>query len=472
VSAREERVRGILLRLGSFVVWVAVLARPAAGAEVGWPPDPAVYEAPGTEVAPGLAVGDTIDQTNADRAEALLPPEVLAHYRAGAYRNRLVSWPRGIIHYAPSFEEATRTNAGRYRIDPETGTILEAATGARPQYVYGVPFPEIAADDPQGGIKALWNQFHTYWSQGSIHAESLLVWVKKGGVERESVQDARIQLYENQAPPYRIANPQDFSSQVISITKSPADLAGTVAMSYRYRDPKARDQMWTYIPALRRLRAVSPANRSDGFLGSDLSQDDGHFFDAKPEDFVWKTVVVREGLRVVDPASIAGTASPPRWLDGGGWRAEWPADVPAAGYMKAGWPGVAWAPVSGALAKRAMWIVEGVPRDRYYLYGRIELWIDAETWGGAFNRKFSWKGDLLNTYAVMGHVNQPARRDGAPETEWVSASQQNWQCAENVKMGRATLAGIRARPDAPLDLRVSHEVAQVFNLQALERLGK
>ncbi|NJR44255.1 hypothetical protein HC761_02160 [bacterium] len=36
------------------------------------------------------------------------------------------------------------------------------------------------------------------------------------------------------------------------------------------------------MPALRRVRAVSPANRSDGFLGSDMSQDDGPFFDGKP----------------------------------------------------------------------------------------------------------------------------------------------------------------------------------------------
>jgi len=33
--------------------------------------------------------------------------------------------------------------------------------------------------------------------------------------------------------------------------------------------------------ALRRVRAVSPANRSDGFLGSDMSQDDGAFFEPR-----------------------------------------------------------------------------------------------------------------------------------------------------------------------------------------------
>ncbi len=54
-----------------------------------------------------------------------------------------------------------------------------------------------------------------------------------------------------------------------------------------------------FVPALRRVRQVSPANRSDGFLGSDMSQDDGPFFDGKPEDFEWKLVGDRQGLRLV-----------------------------------------------------------------------------------------------------------------------------------------------------------------------------
>jgi hypothetical protein len=39
-------------------------------------------------------------------------------------------------------------------------------------------------------------------------------------------------------------------------------------------------------------------------------------------------------------------------------------------------------------------------------------------------------------------------------------------------MNRATLAGIRARPDGPLDRRVALDIGQLFNLQALTRFGK
>ena len=53
-----------------------------------------------------------------------------------------------------------------------------------------------------------------------------------------------------------------------------------------------------------------------------------------------------------------------------------------------------------------------MPHDRYYLYGKLELWIDAESWIGAWNRKFSWKGELLNTYQVYGYLNHPAQTAG------------------------------------------------------------
>jgi len=447
----------------------AALAGPAVP---GWPPDPKLYDPPGTEVAPGLAVGDTVDQTKADLAKDLLPPEILSHYKSGGYKNQIVSWPRGIIHFDESFEKATRDNEGKYDVIADTGGIVEKATSKLPEYVYGIPFPKISENDPLAGIKALWNQFHTFWNQGSSHTETLIVWTNPKGVERKSAQNFYFQFYENQAPQYRIPNPQNLTWQFIGITTSPADLQGTVTMAYRHRDPQTRDSAWTYVPAFRRVRPVSPANRSDGFLGSDLSQDDGNFFDAKPEDFVWKTVGLRDGLRVVDPQSIRGQGGEFTWIEPSGWHDDWPEDLPAAGYLKPGWEGLPWAPVSAALAKRKFWVVEGVPRDHYYLYGRLELWIDAESWIGAFNRKFSWKGELLNTYAVLGSLNHPATKAGSPEVEWMWASDQAWQCAENVKMNRATLAGIRSTPTGPLDRRVRHNVDQLFNLQSLSRFGK
>ncbi len=458
------------------LLFVLACAAPARSGTVDgreWPPDPKRYAPAGTEVAPGLKVGDVLNASNADLAKDLLPPEILKHYQKGEYENPIVSFPEGITHYDKALEESTKANEGKFALDPKTGTILEQATGKAPEYLYGTPFPTIAPTDPQGGQKALWNQFYNYWNGGSYHYNALIVWVAPKGVDRQSLQDVYAQYYENQNQVHRQPNPQNFSWQLLSVAKNPADLQGTAALSNRYRDPEKRDSVWTYVPALRRVRAVSPANRSDGFLGSDLSQDDGNFFDAKYEDFEWKTIGLRDGLRVVDPESIKGNGGPLRWVDGtGGWRQDWPMALPSAGFLKKGWTGVAWAPVSGGLAKRKFWVVEGVPRDKYYLFGKIELWIDAESWIGAYNRKFSWKGELLNTYQVYGYLNHPTKNPNTGEYEWFWSSQTAWQCAENVPASRATLAGLREDPDGVFDRRVHHKIDQLFDVQTLNRFGK
>lgn len=436
-----------------------------------WPPDPRLYDPPGTAVAPGLRVGDTLDERNAEAAKDLLPPEILKHYQKGEYRNDIASWPNGIVYREGWFDEVTRANQGRYALDPESGAIVDRVTGQAAEGVYGIPFPALDPGDAQAGLKAVWNTFYNYWNTGSYHFNALLVWVSpRGGVERMSNQDVYFQYYENQSPPYRVPNPQAFSWQSLAVALTPADLQGTGALNYRYRDPKKRDSLWTYVPALRRVRAVSPSNRSDGFLGSDLSQDDGHFFDAKPEDFTWRTVGLREGLRIADRYSVRGEGGL-RWVESGGWRDAWDKDVPSAGYQVPDWKGVGWSPADGVLTKRKFWVVEGTPRDRYYLYGKIELWIDAETWIGAWSRKFGWKDELLNTYQVAGYLNHPGVREGAP-VEWLWSTQAAWQCAESVKLDRATLAGLRMDKQSPFDRRVQLKIGQLFDIQTLNRFGK
>src|SRR3990172_9519062 len=107
--------------------------------------------------------------------------------------------------------------------------------------------------------------------------------------------------------------------------------------------PDTRDSVWAFIPALRRVRAVSPANRSDGYLGSDISGDDGFAFDGKPQDFTWKLIGQRDGLRVVDPNTVAG----PIKIDavpGGGWSTLTDLNPPTTGFRTPGWTGVSWAP--------------------------------------------------------------------------------------------------------------------------------
>ena len=418
--------------------------------------------------ADGPKPGDRIDRDTWQKAEGLLPPEILRHYREGEYANPVVEWKEGSYHWSPEFREQSAANRGKFDVDADGG-IVEKATGKQPARIYGYPFPDVQPTDPQAALKILWNYFYITLSFGNLHAESQVNWVSPTGLERRTDQDVRFFYYDGQVESESPENPQNLQSQQLIVARKPNDLNGTAALAWRSRDPKKRDSAWAFVPALRRVRSVSPSNRSDGFLGSDMSQDDGPFFDGKPEDFTWTFKGEVEQLRFVDPLSLEGKSNS-KWQPGGGWRAFWPEDLKMLGYQDSDWKGVAWAPISGALAKRKFYVIEGIPKDQYYLFGRIELFIDKETFQGAWNRKFDWKGELLTSMQVMAFDLQPyTRPDG--RVDYIQGSNMAFQAAENVKANRATVAGLKSSPNAAFDVRAPFS-ANEFTVDALSRVGK
>ena len=58
------------------------------------------------------APGAVLDASNVASAAELLPPEVIARYQAGEYRNTVAAWPAG-AQFSPSFLEATARNQGK-----------------------------------------------------------------------------------------------------------------------------------------------------------------------------------------------------------------------------------------------------------------------------------------------------------------------------------------------------------------------
>src|SRR6185369_2914999 len=127
-----------------------------------------------------------------------------------------------------------------------------------------------------------------------------------------------------------------------------------------------------------------PANRSDGFLGSDISQDDGPYFDGKPEDFNFKLVGDAVILAHFDKPALE-KGSPIQKVQPGdrishlisesstGWKLKVP-EYNVIASQEPGWEKdkgmVAWAPTQMALVPRPVWVVEAVPKNEYYLYGK------------------------------------------------------------------------------------------------------
>jgi len=401
-------------------------------------------------------------------AEGSLPEEFLNRYKNGEWRHRIYEPPAGTHLADDDFITAGSGNEGKYALGPE-GQVVEVATGKQPAFIYGPPFPTIDPKDPQAGAKCVWNFFYQSYTLGNSRNFVNLDWVGTKGMERRMATDVYQKYWDGQPDSYRPKeNPQNFLFQQLTTVTKPADLEGTVAMTHRFRDPKQRDQVWTYVPALRRARAVSPANRSDGFIGSDMAQDDGSYFDGKPEDFTWRLVGEGKMLVMMDREAMLEQRANLRRLPEGGTegtdslRPRFAYQAAAEGEVQ----GLAWRPLDAEciLIERPVWIVEGIPKDRYYLFGKIILRFDKMTWRGTYNSKYDWQGAILNSYMPL---YGPFFDIGG---EWRSYAAVTFTMSQNWKMNRATVS--YADPQNPkYQSRISYPDG-FFTVDSLMRQGK
>ena len=416
--------------------------------------------AAGAELKPG----DVLEQSNADQASGLLPPEFFDAYKRGDFRHSIGTWSPDDLEKDPLFVEALEKNKGRYDLNEE-GTIIDRATGGPAGYIFAWPFPEIDPADPKVAMKIAWNYFYTIYFGGNGHYRADLLWVRREGLDRSINVDFFHKYYDGQPPRFRQDDSHDdLLSQNFSEVLAPADVSGILSLMWRYRGAERRDAIWSYVPTLRRVRQVSPTNRSDGFLGSDMTQDDGPYFDGKVQDFTWKLVGEQDFLVLFDRPSFTDPAALDR-LPSGGWRMVIPAG-PRLGFQAPGWKGVAWCPVQEILIRRPHWVIEAVPKDRYYLYGKIILRFDKQVYLGSYSSKYDWQGKLLASYAA---IRTNTVKVGPGEYwGWAGGAV---ALAVNWKLDRATTAGIVAGEDVPADSRIPLS-PDLFSVQRLTLKGR
>ncbi len=411
-----------------------------------------------------LKSGDVLGADNWEQARGLLPDEFLASYKRGDFRHAIGEFDIERIGDDPVFHAALDANRGRYALT-EHGSIIDARTGQPPEYVYAWPFPDIDPKDPQAAMKIVWNYYYTMYYGGNGHYRADLLWVSRRGLDRAIEVDSYVKHYDGQHPRFREPGAdRELLTQSFAEVRAPADVNGILSLSWRYRGADRRDSIWAFVPALRRVRQVSPANRSDGFLGSDLTQDDGAYFDGKVEDFTWKLIGQQDLLVLFDKPSFDDPAMLQRLPDGG-WRMQIPGGA-RVGFQVPDWSGAPWCPVQEVLIRRPHWVVEAVPKDPYYLFGKMVFRFDTELFMGSYSSKYDWQGNLIGSYsAIRTNIVKVA-----PGELWAWAGGAV-ALALNWKLDRATTAGITAGQNVPADSRIPLS-PNLFSLQRLMEKGR
>ncbi|MEW6444033.1 MAG: DUF1329 domain-containing protein [bacterium] len=334
-----------------------------------------LFSAAPADVSPG----DPIDKTNWSELEGLVPEPVVGWVKRGdtLSMGSLSYDPRR--YFMPGALRSLDGNVGKYELDREDN-IIDAGTGKPPGFVEGVPFPKIDLSDPRAGTRIMYNKYYYNYSLGGYIAFAQARWIgRETGLERTIQLEEWSQPLDGDPALRSLPNPENILKYSIIRVLSPFDIAGTSNLTWRYKDSRY-DSTFAYVPAIRRVRRMSPANRSDAFVGCDFCVDDSWGYDGKVNAFSWKLLRTQEALVpfvAADPHPVVlqgdGTYKTPSTIK----------DI-VYGYEKEEYAGAPWFPTSFLWVKRPVYVLEAKSKDPYYNYGTQTLWLHRDTYQVAF----------------------------------------------------------------------------------------
>lgn len=232
-----------------------------------------------------LKPGDTIGPSNWQRVQGMVGENLLNRIKQG-YTFQIKE-PK-IFKPIKEYADATEKYSGQVKLGPN-GELLN--------YVAGQPFPKIDLKDPQIGQKLAWNFFwrwlgDDYKTGGAVEGGKIIrTAVEKDGSERRADLVSyfifpRTRYTLNPKP--AIPGYEHIDFMQLRIDSYPRDSSGTTSLEIRYGDPKRSDDLYLYIPSIRRIRRATTTQRCQTLAPSEFNLDDINSFNGKITDFDYK----------------------------------------------------------------------------------------------------------------------------------------------------------------------------------------
>ena len=185
-----------------------------------------------------------------------------------------------------TFMAATRANVGKVSLD---------ADGQLVGWTSGLPFPE--PSEPDMALKCMWNQYHRWVGDDYTYdpTEGLVSCGQRRGGEVGwgGLNWTRLK-FEGRTDIEPIPSMKNRQNLYFAFhMKTVGTGSPTEQLIYRYVDPKKADDMWTYVPSLRRTLKMVSSERSNPIGGGVKTWDDLFGFDGRVNDFHYE--MEREG---------------------------------------------------------------------------------------------------------------------------------------------------------------------------------
>jgi len=216
-----------------------------------------------------------------------------------------------------NYVAATKSFSGQVKLNPQTLRVEN--------YVAGMPFADVAVNDPLGGRKLMWNYYYgsilggdSLDSTGAV----MLISGSKGLEKISKAENLQYSLKGRESEPHDQSVPGGAAKKLLSFLTYPYDVAGVGAYIERADDGRA-DESYVYLKSLRRIRRVSGATHSDPFLGSDMLGEDNSTFDSNPLWYPAMKILGKQKILVVanggqpseknKPEAYVNLSAPPYW---------------------------------------------------------------------------------------------------------------------------------------------------------------
>lgn len=267
--------------------------------------------------------------------------------------------------HSPSYLKLSEENKGKAKIGPN---------GELENYHGGRPFMDLTLDDPQLGVKCIWNFWWKYASDAYPTTWNYYLTDARGNVKKLwGVADRCQYNFRTDIEPKPVFDPKasEVKDKFFLTFFGPYESKGLSQIRVSYLDPNRKNDIWVYVPGLRRATRAGASAGCDALGGFVSVGDDDYGFAGNILDFDW--MFVEEKTLLVPTISPAPPAP------------QWP--IPEGLH----------APLA-KLERRTVWIVDSIPRDSDYCYSKRRIYFDPETFWILNSECFNQGGELWKNY--------------------------------------------------------------------------
>ena len=234
-----------------------------------------------------LKPGETIGPQNWQRIQGMVGENLLNRIKSG-YTIQIK--PTKTYRPLKEYVDATEKYSGKVSLGPK-GELLN--------YVAGQPFPKFDSSDPQVGQKLAWNFFYRwlgddYKTGGAVKGGKIIrAAIEKDGSERRADLVSYFLFPStrySQNPKPAIPGYEHIDFMQLRVDSYPRDASGTTTLEIRYKDPSRADDLYIYLPSIRRIRRATTTQRCQTLAPSEFNLDDINSFNGKITDFNYKYI--------------------------------------------------------------------------------------------------------------------------------------------------------------------------------------